>query len=315
MQVIRDLSQLPSPLPYPVVTLGNYDGVHVGHQEIFRRVRARATQHHGTAIVFTFEPHPLKVVAPERCPPIMVTCSQKIALIEAHGIDLVVCQPFQERFAAQSPADFVAQYLVRGLGVRLVIVGYDYSFGRGREGTIDHLRELGLEYGFDLEVVEPIEVDGEIVSSTRVRQLIPAGRLREANRCLGRPYSIAGQVIHGDHRGRKLGFPTANIRSTDELLPKKGVYVIRVRWHDRFFDGVLNLGVNPTFGQREVTIEPHLFDFHEDLYGETIEVFFVKRLRDEVKFESPEALVAQIHRDVAEARQVLADNPDPMAVL
>jgi len=315
MQIIRDLHQVPGDLPFPVVTLGNYDGVHLGHQEIFRRVRARATQHGGTAIVFTFDPHPLKVVAPERCPPIMVTCEQKIALIEAHGIDMVVCQPFAREFARQSPGEFVRDYLVRGLGAKLIIVGYDYSFGRGREGTIDQLRELGLEYGFDLEVVEPIHVDGEIVSSTRVRRLITEGRLREANRCLGRPYSIAGQVIHGDHRGRKLGFPTANIRSTDELLPAQGVYAIRVRWRGKFFDGVLNLGVNPTFERREVTIEPHIFNFHADIYNETIEVFFIKRLRAEIKFASVEALVAQIERDVAEARQLLMENPDPLAVL
>ena len=315
MQIIRDLSELPPALPYPVVTLGNYDGVHVGHQEIFRRVRVCATERAGTAIVFTFDPHPLKVVAPERCPPIMVTCEQKIALIEAHGIDLVVCQPFAREFAEQSPSEFVQDYLVRGLGAKLIIVGYDYSFGRGREGTIDHLRELGLEFGFELEVVEPIQVDGEIVSSTRVRRLISEGRLRDANRCLGRPYSIAGTVIHGDHRGRKLGFPTANIRSTDELLPARGVYAIRVRWREKFFDGVVNLGVNPTFERREVTIEPHIFDFHADLYNETIEVFFIKRLRDEVKFASAEALVAQIERDVAQARQILTENPDPLAVL
>ena len=315
MQLIGDLTELASGLPYPVVTLGNYDGVHLGHQEIFRRVHTRARERGGTAIVFTFDPHPLKVLAPERCPPIMVTCEQKIDLISAHGIDMVVCQPFAREFADQSPSDFVHDYLVRGLGARLVIVGYDFSFGRGREGTIDHLRELGLEYGFELEVVEPIYVDGEIVSSTRVRRLITDGHLREANRCLGRPYSIAGQVIHGDHRGHKLGFPTANIRSTDELLPAQGVYAIRVRCRGKFFDGVLNLGVNPTFERREVTIEPHIFNFHADIYNETIEVFFIKRLRPEQKFPSSEALVAQIEKDVAEARELLAANPDPFTLL
>ncbi|RMF85874.1 MAG: bifunctional riboflavin kinase/FAD synthetase [Nitrospirae bacterium] len=315
MDVIRSPHELSAPLPYPVVTIGNYDGVHLGHQEIFRRVRARADATGGTAVVVTFDPHPLKVLAPERCPPIMVTCEQKLRLIEAHGIDLVVCQRFTREFAAQPPHRFARDYLARGLGARWVVVGYDYSFGRGREGTIDSLRELGLEHGFELEVVPPVEVEGEIVSSTRVRQLITAGRLTEANRCLGRPYSIAGEVIHGDRRGRTLGFPTANIRSTDGLLPARGVYAIRVAWRGRFFDGVLNLGVNPTFGAREVTIEPHLFDFHEDLYGQTIEVYFIKRLRDEIRFPSAEALVAQIERDVAEARAVLAACPDPLTVL
>lgn len=315
MNVIRDLSELDEPLPYPVVTIGNYDGVHLGHQEIFRRVRARADAAGGTAVVITFDPHPLKLVAPDRCPPIMVTCEQKMRLIEAHGIDLVVCQPFTKAFAAQPPPRFARDYLAQGLGARWVVVGYDYSFGRGREGTIDSLRELSLENGFELEVVPPVEVEGEIVSSTRVRQLITDGHLREANRCLGRPYSIAGEVIHGDQRGRTLGFPTANIRSTDELLPARGVYAIRVAWHGRFFDGVLNLGVNPTFGKREVTIEPHIFDFHADLYGETIEVYFIKRLRDEMRFSSADALVKQIELDVAAARALLAACPDPLTVL
>ena len=306
MQILRDLGQLRRQFPYPVVTLGNYDGVHVGHQAIFRRVLAAARRNRGTAVIFTFEPHPLRVLAPERCPPLLNTLRRKMELFESLGMDVVVCAAFTRAFAATPPEEFVRRYLVQGLGTREVFVGYDYAFGRDKGGTPEALREMGRRYGFTVTVVPAVEVDGEVVSTTRIRGAVLEGRIEEVTRLLGRCYATEGTVVPGEHRGKDLGFPTANLHSHNQIHPKAGVYAVEVEYRGRRLRGVMNIGTHPTFGPGKTTLEVHIFDFHREIYGEFVRVLYRARLRDEIRFPDARALVVQIRKDVEQARAVLA---------
>lgn len=306
MRIIRGIKTCCEKFPNPVLTLGNFDGVHLGHQAIFRKVVERAKETGGTAIAFTFEPHPLKVLAPERSPLLLNTFHAKMKLLEAAGVQIVICADFTREFAEQNPETFAHDVLVAGVGVRELYVGYDYAFGRGREGSIESLRTMGQRHGFVVGVVEAVEVDGKVVSSSRVRDAISSGRVDEALRYLGRYYSIEGTVVHGDSRGHTLGYPTANIHSANELIPPRGVYAVRTAVGGRTIDGVASLGVRPTFGSGPLSIEVFLFEYDGDLYGKHLEVAFIKRLRGEERFPDADALVTQIRRDVEQAREVLA---------
>jgi riboflavin kinase/FMN adenylyltransferase len=306
MKIIRGITNCCEKLPNPVLTLGNFDGVHLGHQAIFKRVVDRAREIQGTSVAFTFEPHPLKVLAPERSPRLLNTFHGKMKLIESLGIQVVICADFTREFAEQNPEEFANRVLVEGIGVKEVYVGYDYAFGRGREGSIDSLQRMGQAFGFKVGVVEAVQVDGAVVSSSRVRDLIAIGSVDEVVRYLGRYYSIEGNVIHGESRGHTLGFPTANIQTANELVPSHGVYAVRTLVGGRMIEGVASLGVRPTFGAGPQSIEVFLFDYDGDLYGKHLEVAFIKRLRGEEKFEDADALVNQIRKDVELAREVLA---------
>lgn len=306
MRVIRGIKNFTEKLPNPILTLGNFDGVHLGHQAIFRKVVERAHSTNGTSIAFTFEPHPLKVLAPERSPRLLNTFHAKMKLIESSGIQVVVCADFTREFAEQNPEEFAKSVLVDKIGVREVYVGYDYAFGRGREGSIASLKAMGESYGFFVGVVEAVQVNGTIVSSSLVRDLVSDGRVDEAPRYLGRFYSIEGNVVHGSSRGHTLGFPTANIHTANELIPAFGVYAVRAIVGGNMLDGAASIGVRPTFGNGPVSIEVFLFDYNGDLYGKHIEVLFIKRLRPELKFPDAESLVRQMHRDVEDAKTVLA---------
>jgi riboflavin kinase/FMN adenylyltransferase len=305
MQIIQKLDQLKRQFPYPVVTLGNYDGVHLGHQQIFRQVIESAYQHSGTAIIFTFEPHPLQVLSPETCPPLLNTFRRKMELFESFGIDVVICAEFTRKFAAIPPEGFVKEILVEGVGVRDVLVGYDYAFGKGKEGTTEALRRMSDKYGFQVTVVPAYTLNEEIVSTTRIRELVQAGRMEGVRRMLGRSYATEGIVVPGDHRGKELGFPTANLEARNEIYPKQGVYAVQVEHGGRLLDGVMNIGTHPTFGEGKVTIEVHIFDFNEEIYGEFVRVLYAKRLRDEVAFETKEALISQIQMDVEQTKEIL----------
>lgn len=307
MRIIRGIKSCCEKFPHPVLTLGNFDGVHLGHQAIFRRVVARAREIGGTPIAFTFEPHPLKVLAPERSPKLLNTFHGKMKLVECSGIEVVICADFDREFADQHPEEFARRVLVEGIGVQEVYVGYDYAFGKGREGSISSLLGMGERHGFAVGVVDAVQVDGSVVSSSRVRDLIVEGRVEEAPRYLGRFYSIEGNVVHGASRGQTLGFPTANIQSPNELLPSHGVYAVHAHVGGRAIDGAAAIGVRPTFGEGPVSIEVFLFDFDGDLYGKHVEVSFVKRLRGEQKFPDADALVSQMHKDVEHARAALAE--------
>ncbi len=306
MRIIRGIKNYSEKLPNPVLTLGNFDGVHLGHQAIFRKIVERAKETGGTAIAFTFEPHPLKVLAPERSPLLLNTFHGKMKLFEAMSIQVVICADFTREFAQQNPGDFARRVLAEKVGVKEVYVGYDYAFGKGREGSIDSLKDMGAALGFTVGVVDAVQVGGVVVSSSLVRDLVSSGRVDETGAYLGRHYSIEGNVVHGESRGHTLGFPTANIHTANELLPAYGVYAVRALVGGYHHDGVASIGVRPTFGLGPVSIEVFLFGFEGNLYGKHLEVAFIKRLRGEQKFPDADALVLQMNRDVEQAKKVLS---------
>jgi riboflavin kinase/FMN adenylyltransferase len=305
MDVITGLDAVPKDVPLPIITIGNFDGVHLGHQAIFRTLCQRAGEVGGTSMVLTFEPHPLKILAPQRCPLLITPTEKKLAIMQRCGLEMVLCLPFTQVLANLTPVAFVEEVLVGVLRIHEIYVGYDFAFGKGRQGTIALLQELGRRYRFGVHIVEPIAVEGRVVSSSMIRQWIQQGDVDEAALLLGRLYSIAGTVVEGYQKGRELGFPTANVRSTYELIPARGVYAVSVEWRGQSYDGVANLGFNPTFGRSQLSLEIHLFDFAQDLYGEMVDVSFVKKIRDERAFPSVTDLVTQIAQDVEAAHTVL----------
>jgi len=305
--VYHDLPPGTASFSRTVVTIGNFDGVHLGHRAILGRVQQRARELEAQAVAVTFDPHPLKVLRPGMHLPLLTTPAQKLKLLNASGLEAVVVLPFTREFAALPARDFVLRYFCDGLKVREVVVGHDYCFGRNREGNIDLLRELGRTHGFTVQVVWAVEVDGAVVSSSLIRAMLKLGRVAEAAHLLGRSYGVVGRVIQGKGRGAKLlGVPTANLRPENELLPATGIYAVRVRRGAETWLGAANIGTCPTFENGEFSLEVHLLDFAGDLYGDTLEVEFMARLREERKFPSLEALSAQIHADIAAARRALA---------
>lgn len=305
MKVYRDLKEFEASLPYPVVTLGNFDGIHRGHQEIFRILRKEAEAHGGTALVITFFPHPLKVLDPDHAPRLITSLEDRIKLMEDCGIDCVICLPFNEEFAGWDAERFVREILVRKVGARQVLVGEDFRFGRNREGDIAFLEARAKPFGYSVGKIKPVQVDGLEVSSTRIRQLIRKGRVRDSALLLGRPYNIRGTVVTGEKRGRTLGFPTANLATEAELLPANGVYAVRVALGKEQRPGVASLGVKPTFAGKRFSIEAHIFDFDRDIYGESICMEFVEWIREEKSFPDARALAEQIGRDAKTARHIL----------
>ena len=306
MKIIHDLQELTAVPHHTVATIGNFDGVHLGHRAIFRRVVAAARRTQGTATVITFNPHPLKFLAPERAPLLINTYAERERLIAASCIDLLICLPFSAALAALPATTFVQDILIKALGVKHLIIGYDYAFGRNRQGDAAFLQGCGESYGFTVEVLPPITQNQEIYSSTRIRQLLLEGAVEAAASLLGRHFTLEGEVIQGAGRGRKLGFPTANLRTEKEILPKEGVYAVKVRHGATLLDGVVNIGKNPTFGENEPTVEVHLLDVEQNLYGETLRLYFMQRLRGEERFPSVTELCAAIAADIARARQILA---------
>lgn len=307
MDVFVGIDDIQRPLKNPVLTIGNFDGVHRGHQTLFQRVIDTARRLRGEAVVMTFHPHPLQVLFAGNGPVFITPHERKLQLIEACGIDVTIVIPFTKEFAEISADDFVKKILVGTLGVKGVVVGYDYKFGYGREGNTDFLKQMGDRYGFAVDVVAGIESDGTIVSSTAIRQFIHAGDLREANKLLGRPYEITGPVVGGRSRGgRLLGFPTANLRPTQQASPKPGVYAVEVEVEGQVYGGAANLGYNPTFGDTELSLEVYILDFDRDIYGKLMTVRFIDRLRSEKRFSNLQDLIAQIQKDVRKVRKILA---------
>ena len=306
MQVIRHLERWERRFRSPVATLGNFDGVHRGHQEILSRVVSQARESGREAVLITFFPHPTSVLAPSRAPAALGSLGERLERFREAGVDVVVLQHFTRAFAALEADEFIERYLVRRLEVAKVVIGHSVNFGRARGGNARTLTEAGARLGFAVEVVGPVKVDGIAVSSTAVRERLAAGEPVVASRLLGRAYAVEGRVVRGDRRGQGLGFPTANVRPRTEVLVPDGVYAVRLRWNGDRRNGVANVGRNPTFGQgRARTLEAHLFDFAGELYGRALRVEFVDRLRGEMKFASPQQLVDQIREDVARAREVL----------
>ena len=306
MQVIRHLERWERRFRSPVATLGNFDGVHRGHQEILSRVVSQARESGREAVLITFFPHPTSVLAPSRAPAALGSLGERLERFREAGVDVVVLQHFTRAFAALEADEFIERYLVRRLEVAKVVIGHSVNFGRARGGNARTLTEAGARLGFAVEVVGPVKVDGIAVSSTAVRERLAAGEPVVASRLLGRAYAVEGRVVRGDRRGQGLGFPTANVRPRTEVLVPDGVYAVRLRWNSDRRNGVANVGRNPTFGQgRARTLEAHLFEFDGELYGRALQVEFVDRLRGEKKFASAQELVEQIRDDVARAREVL----------
>jgi len=302
-EAIEGLSSL---LHDPVATIGNFDGVHRGHQAILARVLERARVTGGTSLVITFDPHPLKVLAPERAPRTIATRRQKLTLIESAGIDAVLALPFDQSLAAVSAETFVSGYLSRGLGLKEAYVGGNFNFGRGREGNAETLVALCARHGIVAGKVPEVLFLGSPVSSSRIRRAVLSGEVELARALLGRPYGIEGIVAHGAGRGAALGIPTANLVPDNELIPQDGVYVTRALIEGATCPGVTNIGTRPTFEGAPFAIETHLLDVGPDLYGRRVEIDFLARLRQELRFESAQALVEQIHRDIERARAFFA---------
>ncbi len=305
MEIIRDLDSL-RPFPCPAVALGNFDGVHMGHQTILRTAIERAKRDHGAAFALTFDPNPAKVLAPDRAPRLILTSADKLELLRTSGIDGVMVINFDRALSRLSPREFVRTYLLDRIGVRTVVVGHSVSFGHNRAGNAAVMTDLGREFGFDVMVIGPVNVAGMEVSSTKVREVIASGDLRTAANLLGRPHFLTGPVVHGRERGRKIGFPTANIQSRTEILPPDGVYATRLMLDDGPHPSITNIGMRPTFAEPERTIEAHVFDFDRDLYDREVRLELIERIRPERKFDSGAALAAQIAADLKRARAILS---------
>lgn len=293
-----------------VVTVGSFDGLHVGHMAILAEVGRRARDSRRKAVLITFEPHPAEVLRPDRAPARLTLHRERAEILAQAGLDYLVVLRFDPALASRTAEAFVREVVVARCQCRELVVGEDHGFGRGREGGVDLLHRLGRELGFTVDVIPPVEGEGQRVSSTRVRALVAAGKLVEAARCLGRPYTVSGVVEQGAGRGRGLGFPTANIAvPARKQLPPDGVYAVRVEWAGGVVDGMLNQGHRPTFGDGGRLLEAHLFGFDGTLYGRIVRVTWVSWLRDVQRFGSVEALQAQLERDRAAAVTALAHAP------
>lgn len=307
MEIFRDSSRIPARLRGAFVTIGNFDGVHLGHQYLFGRLLNEARSQGRKTIVITFEPHPKMVLHPERRPFYLITSpEEKIRLVEQSGIDAMLIIPFCLEFAKTTAEEFVRGVLVEQLGIAKIVIGHDYTFGRGKEGNEEFLIAAGRRFGFDVEVMNAFTLEEGPVSSTRIRRALLAGEVELAARLLGRPYNLGGEVIPGKRRGRDLGFPTANIRPEKELLPLAGTYAVFVLFDGQRRPGVLNIGENPTFGSGGLSVEVHILDFEGLLYGRRLDLLFVARLRSELRFATAGDLAAQISKDIIQARQILA---------
>ena len=306
MEIFRHIEDRNISLPKPILTLGNFDGIHLGHQALLQRVVEDAKTCGGRSVVLTFEPHPLKILAPERAPELILTHKDKMILLDSFGVDTVIIQPFNPSFANVEAEEFVRRYLAERLGVRKMWVGRDLRFGKGRKGRVEDLFRWGAEIGFEVGVVDPVVLRGVRVSSSRIRALIARGAVDEAERFLGRYHFVSGRVAPGHRRGRELGFPTANIAPRTEVIPLGGIYATFLQVDGRSWSSVTNIGVNPTFGDGPRTVETYIFDFSGELYDRPVQLFFVKRIREEKKFASAEMLAEQIKKDVAGAQEILS---------
>lgn len=289
----------------PVLTLGNFDGLHMGHRRIIEKLTKRARKLDAPSVVYTFDPHPLKVVSPELSPPLILDGEDKERLLRATGLDFLVLARFTKEFAGKHPKEFVEDVLVRDLAVREVWVGHDFSFGKGRTGTVEYLEELGVEFGFAVNVVPAYTIGGAVVSSSRIRMLIREGQVGKARRLLGRDYSIKGHVVKGRDIGASIGFPTANVDVTSELVPGAGVYAARAVVDGETHRAVVNIGVAPTFGAKDRTVEVHILGFDRSIYRKRIEVAFVRRLRGERAFRDKDELIRRIKKDIERAERIL----------
>lgn len=306
MQIIRDLREITPELHGCIMTIGNFDGVHSAHQTIIRKVVAEAKDKNRKSVVMTFEPHPQQVLRPDRIPFYLIsTLEEKMEALASLEVDAAVVISFDLQFAATTAETFVRDVICGKLRPQKVLIGHDYTFGKGKQGKPEYLREMGKVCDFEVEVFDAVLIGEDIVSSTRIRNAVLEGRMEDAALLLGRPYTLAGTVVKGFRRGGDIGFPTANLQPDKELIPPEGVYAVWVELDGEKHRGVTNIGFNPTFANENLSVEIHLLDFRGDLYGKKMKVLFVRKLRDERKFQSIEGLVAQIKADIDRAREIL----------
>ncbi len=309
MEIIRVREKIFQHFNAPSVALGNFDGVHLGHQKILSKTVETAHRKGRDAVVYTFDPHPRVVLQKVPEIPRITTAEERAHILEHLGIDVLILAEFTREFAAQTPEAFVGNILVEELGTRNVYIGENYRFGRDRSGTPETLKKMAVEAGFIVHVVPPVRIGDTMVSSSKIREYLMAGEIRGATQLLGREFTVGGRVIHGHHRGKGLGYPTANIIPEPKLHPPEGVYAVYCMWGDNIYPGVMNIGRNPTFKDRRLSYEVHILDFDRDIYGETIRVYLVDRLRPEMTFANVEELKAQIGKDCLKSRETLVGGP------
>jgi riboflavin kinase / FMN adenylyltransferase len=301
---IEDLKKVKN----PVVTTGTFDGVHLGHQKIISRLREAAKEENGETVLLTFYPHPRMVLFPEDNElKILSTQSEKIALLEKYGVDHLIIYPFTKEFSRLTSVEFVRDLLVNRIGTKRLVIGYNHHFGRNREGSFEHLKEYGPLYGFEVEEIPAKDVDHIEVSSTKIRKALQEGDVTTANTYLGHEYSLSGKVVDGKKLGRTIGYPTANIVVDDryKLIPADGIYAVKVLQGDKMYGGMLSIGDNPTVPGKGRSIEVNIFDFDKEIYGEDATIFFIKRLRDEMKFRDLDELKVQLAKDKTETLKVI----------
>ena len=303
LRSISELSRLPGPL---FLAIGVFDGVHLGHQTVISTSAEHAKAANGTPVVVTFDPHPEKILRPQSAPHLLTATPHKIALIRELGVGHLLIITFDKQFAATEPEDFARQLVAHSKPLREICVGHQWSFGKNRRGNLELLKKLGAQFDFNVVGIPPVTVNGEVVSSTTIRQAVEAGDLKKAAKMLGREYTILGTVVRGDDLGKKIGFPTANLSAHNEQFPPNGVYFAEAKLDGGRYPGVVNLGYRPTVSssKTERVLEIYLLDFDRDIYGKDLEVRFISYLRPEKKFENVDALVRQIERDVQQAREL-----------
>ncbi len=307
MKIYNNIVELAA-IQFPVATIGMFDGVHLGHQQILAHLVSKAQKNYGESIVITFDTHPRIVLHHESYKLKFINSYQeKIQLIEKAGVDHLIFLPFTKEFSLQSTAAFVKDFLVNSLHIKALILGYDNRFGNKENNNFSQLSVISNEFKFEIEQVEVKEMDGHAVSSSKIREALDKGEIQIANELLGYPYELSGKVVLGNQIGKKIGFPTANIDLENDfkLIPSMGVYAIRVEWNNHIYNGMLNIGIRPTLNINKLSIEAHLFDFDTNIYGQYIKVYFVDKIREEQRFDNLNELVVQLHKDKITATTLL----------
>jgi riboflavin kinase/FMN adenylyltransferase len=306
MITINGMGNIPQILRGAFVTIGNFDGVHLGHQFIFKKLAQEANKAKKKSVVITFDPNPKMVLHPDRRPFYLIsTLEEKISLLASLNIDAVIIIPFSLEYSQTSAESFVREVLWNKLHIKKIFVGHDYTFGKGKEGNEKFLSTFGKKLGFDVEVIEAVKINHTIASSTRIRNAILEGDVKTAAILLGRHFNLSGTVIQGHHRGENMGIHTANIQPEKVLVPASGVYAVIVVFNKKRYQGMLNIGFNPTFEDKKLSIEVHILNFKQDIYGKRLDILFIERLRDETKFDSVEKLIDQIKHDIESGQKIL----------
>lgn len=308
MRVIQGINNIKGPFKKAVVTVGIFDGVHIGHQFILKKVIHRAKRIKGRSVVVTFNPHPLKILSPHMSPALLTSLNHRLNLITRIGIDICLVLDFTKQFCYLSPQNFIKNILIKRIGMREIFVGNNFRFGYKGKGDIELLKGMADKFGFRVNHINVIKSGNRVISSTQIRQLIERGKIKEAACFLGRSVSILGTVVKGSTRGRWIGYPTANIDPHQEAIPPSGVYAVEVKLNRKKFFGILNIGTQPTFSHpaKKRTVEVHIFNFKEDIYGRELEINFIKKLRSERKFSNKQQLATQIEKDCIKARRLFA---------